>query len=56
MRTQDNGRFMFFGRPSAGGRKCQKNLNFGLKVVKTKIKDVDTKSIVLVGLEEDSWP
>ena len=34
----------------------RKNLNFGLKVVKSKIKDADTKSIVLAGLEEDSWP
>ena len=33
-----------------------KKLNFGLKVVKSKIKDVDTKSIVLAGLGEDSWP
>ena len=56
MRTQDNGRFMFFGRPSADGRKWLKNLNFSLKVVKSRIKDVDTKSIVLAGLEEDSWP
>ena len=33
-----------------------KNLNFGLKVVKSKIKDIDTKSIVLAGLEEGTWP
>ena len=56
MRTQDNGHFMFFGRPAADGRKWLKNLNFGQKVVKSKIKDVDTKFIVLAGLEEDSWP
>ena len=46
--------FLAGRRPMAvNGRK---KLNFGLKVVKSKITDVDTKSIVLAGLEEDSWP